>query len=116
MLKHLLDRLSGKAPAGAKRSKEWPKVRAEHLKTHPFCAVCGGKKKVEVHHIRAFHSSPPELELEPKNLISLCESKKSGVNCHLSVGHTGDYKKINEEVVRDALYVNQRFFGGSQSS
>jgi len=33
------------------RSSAWRKIRNEHLKDHPCCAVCGGTKKLNVHHI-----------------------------------------------------------------
>lgn len=88
------DRIQGRAPKGAKRSSEWQKVRKEHIKANPRCAVCGGTKKVEVHHVIPFHLAP-DLELDPLNLISLCERKKYGLNCHLLIGHLGNYSKVN---------------------
>lgn len=48
-----------------------------------------------------FHEAP-ELELEPSNLMTLCERKKYGINCHLLVGHLGDYRRINPDVHGDA--------------
>lgn len=96
------DRISGKVPKGSKRSNQWPKVRAAHLKDNASCALCGGKKKLEVHHIHPFHLHP-ELELDPKNLITLCESKANGINCHLFFGHLGNFKGVNPQVPKDAL-------------
>ena len=86
---------------GAGRSNQWPKIRKEYLKEHSNCAVCGGTKKCEVHHKVPFHQNP-ELELDKNNLITLCESKKNGVTCHLFVGHLGNYKSFNENVEADA--------------
>ncbi len=83
------------------RSSQWPKVRAEFLKTHPRCAVCGSTKKLEVHHIIPVHIDASK-ELDPNNLITLCESKKYGVNCHLWFGHLGSYRRYNPFVARDA--------------
>ena len=83
------------------RSSKWPKVRAEFIKLYPTCEVCGGNKKIEVHHMAPFHIYP-ELELEPSNLITLCESKNNGVNCHLFFGHLGNFKKYNPTVVNDS--------------
>lgn len=103
-LKH---RLQGKLPGGKRRSKDWPEVRASHLKGHPTCAVCGNKKKTEVHHVRPFHIAP-ELELEPTNLITLCELKKKGINCHLLVGHLGNYSRENAECRVDAETWNRK--------
>jgi len=91
----------GKVPAGNKRSTHWPTIRKEHLEKNPLCAVCGGKEHLEVHHIRPFHLHP-NLELDPSNLITLCESKSNGVNCHLLFGHLGNFKSFNVEVQKDS--------------
>ena len=96
-----------KAPNGAKRSNMWPKVRLEHLKTHPTCELCNGNKKVEVHHIHEFHNFP-DLELDPTNLITLCENKSDGVSCHLLFGHLGCFRSINPTVVEDVKEWNQK--------
>ena len=101
LIKHIKDRLSGKVPKGHKRSSKWGKVRLEHLTKQPNCAVCGSLKKTEVHHIQPFHLKP-ELELDPGNLITLCESWNNGICCHLLVGHLGNYKKENPDVKKDA--------------
>jgi 5-methylcytosine-specific restriction endonuclease McrA len=102
ILKHLKDIIQGKAPVGAARSSKWSRVRFEHLVKNPFCSVCSGRAKLEVHHVRPFHQSP-ELELDPTNLITLCESKTNGINCHLAFGHLGNYKSANPDVKSDAL-------------
>lgn len=91
------DLIQGKVPSGTRRAKEWRFVRSNHLAFNPVCEACGGKEKLEVHHIIPFHVAP-ELELVPSNLITLCESKKKGVNCHLFVGHGGDYRSYREDV------------------
>lgn len=91
-----------KVPRGFKRSSHWAGVRKTHLSMQPSCQVCGGLKKLEVHHIHPFHTHP-ELELEPVNLITLCENGRDGVNCHLLFGHLGDYKSVNESVCEDAF-------------
>ena len=83
------------------RSKQWPKVRKEYLKKHPKCFICLGIKKLNVHHIKPFHKQP-ELELNPTNFITLCENNKGGINCHLFVGHLGNFKSWNENVIEDA--------------
>lgn len=86
---------------GKKRSGKWPAVRKAFLKKNPNCAVCDGKKKVEVHHKKPFHLHP-ELELDESNLITLCENKNDGVNCHLLFGHLGNFKSLNENVEDDS--------------
>jgi len=99
--------MSDKEPKGSKRSGKWPTVRKRHLQLHPTCAVCGGKKKLEVHHIKPFHLHP-DLELEMTNLISLCENDNDGINCHLAFGHLGSFKSLNEDVVQDCFTWNKK--------
>ena len=84
---------------GKTRSSKWPTVRAAHLKRQPACAACGCTSPVEVHHIRPFHLFP-EMELDPANLITLCESKSH--NCHLLFGHCLNWRKYNPQVCPDA--------------
>jgi hypothetical protein len=86
---------------GACRSSRWPSVRKAFLLKNPFCLVCEGNKKLEVHHIKPFHLTP-NLELDPTNLITLCENNKDGVNCHLLFGHLGNFKSLNVNVVGDS--------------
>jgi formate dehydrogenase assembly factor FdhD len=100
ILKKIKDKIQGKVPAGTARSSKWPKVREEHLKKNNVCAVCGGDKKLEVHHKKPFHLHP-ELELEPSNLVTLCEALNKGLNCHLLIGHLGNYKNMNPDVDKD---------------
>ena len=83
------------------RSSQWPKVRAEFLKTHSTCAVCGSTKKLQVHHIEPYHLHP-ELELDPKNLITLCKKH------HLEFGHGGNYKYENPGILVDVNYWHNR--------
>ncbi len=106
ILKNIKDALQGKAPLFKARSLGWPRVRREHLEAEPQCAACGGVKTLEVHHKQAFHTHP-ELELDPRNLITLCESKNNGLTCHLLVGHKGNYKNINPKVELDAKYIEE---------
>lgn len=101
IIKHLVDAAKGKHPVTAKRSSHWPTVRKQHLALHPVCEVCGGSEKLEVHHRQPFHLHP-DLELDPSNLVTLCESKKSGVNCHLFVGHLSNFRGWNPNVLEDA--------------
>lgn len=101
VIKYLTDRLQGKAEKGQKRSPDWQVVRKSHLAEHPHCAVCGGSKKLEVHHIIPFNLAP-DMELAPDNLMTLCERKKYGINCHLLIGHLGNYRRFNPNVDVDA--------------
>lgn len=86
------------------RSKGWRKVRNEHIAMNPVCAVCGRDNKLEVHHIKDF-SENPELELDLRNLITLC---RGATKCHFMFGHLGYWKSINPDVIYDAIYFNKK--------
>lgn len=81
------------------RSPKWERVRNLYIKTHKVCACCGTKEGLIVHHMKPFHLFP-ELELDPTNFITLCEAP--GINCHLLLGHLGNYQSFNIEVATDA--------------
>lgn len=82
------------------RSPEWPAVAHAHLQREPGCAVCGHQGQgLQVHHIKPFHLYP-ELELDPNNLITLCELK--GRTHHLLIGHLDDWESYNPQVRTDA--------------
>lgn len=97
---------------GSLRSNQWSRVRAEWLKLHPTCAVCGGNSKISVHHKLPF-AKFPNLELDKRNFITLCESKKYGVQCHLWFGHFGNYaKNYNSDIEEDCEIWHQKFKNG----
>lgn len=81
----------------ARRSAGWDRVRDRHLEMFPFCAGCGGIRDLQVHHIVPFHVSP-DLELVPRNLITLC---MGDYDCHLRLGHGGSFRCYNPDIVRD---------------
>lgn len=86
------------------RSTDWPRLHAQWLKDHPTCAACGGKKGVEVHHKVPVHVDRTQ-ELDPKNLITLCEVPKNGNaadTCHLQIGHLGNWFNWNRNVDKQA--------------
>jgi len=93
---------------GNKRSSKWPSVKKVWLKENKTCVVCGGKTKLNVHHKKPFYLFP-ELELDPTNLITLCEAGKRGVNCHCHFGHIGDWKSYNLNVEEDSLAWRKKF-------
>lgn len=107
ILKNVKDYIQGKAGPGTLRSTKWSSVRKKFLQVNNRCAVCGNNKKLEVHHKKSFHKHP-ELELDTNNLITLCESKKNGVTCHLLFGHLGNYKSINDNVDKDVKTWNTK--------
>jgi 5-methylcytosine-specific restriction protein A len=112
LIKHLIDAAQGKHPIGAARSSRWPTVRKKHLELHPTCEMCGGSEKLEVHHIRSFVEHP-ELELEPSNMISLCEAN-ANFNCHRIFGHLNNFQQINPNVVTDTAEWNAKLRNAKQ--
>lgn len=86
---------------GTPRSGRWRKIRIQHLEKNPQCAVCGSSEKVVPHHIIPVHIDPSK-ELDPNNLISLCESKT--FNCHLFFGHLKNWSCHNEEIKKDVEF------------
>jgi len=98
------------APAcGYPRSPQWPAVEAAHLARSPHCVCClKPGAPVQVHHIFPFHFcialGRPDLELDPRNLITLCQSK-AGVQApdhHLLVGHLASFQSANLSVSQEA--------------
>lgn len=76
------------------RSPLWDKTRHAHLQTQPACQWCKTVKKLEVHHIEPYHLAPSS-ELDPKNLITLCDK------CHFVAGHNCNWKSFNQGVKYD---------------
>ncbi|WP_165422930.1 HNH endonuclease [Ktedonosporobacter rubrisoli] len=84
---------------GRERSAEWERVAREHRLREPACVACGYRgHKLQVHHIKPFHLHP-ELELDPNNLITLCEAR--GREHHLLLGHLGAWDSYNEHIRAD---------------
>lgn len=81
---------------GGFRSSKWSSVRNDFLKKNPYCAVCGGKKKLEIHHVQSF-STRPELELSEENLLTACRDH------HLWFCHLGAWASINENIREDCM-------------
>ena len=105
MFASLFRQLRGLDRLGGRRSPQWFSLRKWFLEGK-ICAVCGKTDRLEAHHIEPFHINPSR-ELDPKNLIALCEGMKS-VNCHLWFGHLGDYRGCNPDVVSDASVWNKK--------
>lgn len=109
LLNKIKDALQGKVPKGNTRSPLWPRVRAEHLKKFPSCMVCGKTKKLQVHHKMPFHKDP-SMELNPLNLVTLCEH---GSNCHLVFGHAGNFRGMNPDIDQDIVAWKTKFIRSS---
>jgi hypothetical protein len=90
----LAERVSPLTTYSGPRSGGWATVRNRHVETHPRCEACGTDKELNVHHLQPFHVHP-ELELDPKNLITLCRAH------HFWLGHRGDWSNENPNCFRD---------------
>lgn len=84
------------------RSPKWQQVRKKHLDKQNQCQFCGNSKNLEVHHIVPVHTNP-ELELDPDNLITLCDK-----NCHLLIGHLMNFKSWNPEVINECGVMKEK--------
>ena len=109
MFDHIADIVQRKPKV--RRSRHWREVRKEHLKANPTCKMCGGRKRLQVHHILPVHLYP-SLELDRTNLITLCRGKKYGVDCHLLIGHLGDFKTYNPSPETMIFHFLNRDFKG----
>jgi len=82
------------------RSNDWEKVKSNYLSKHSHCAYCGTSTGLVVHHIIPYHIDHTE-ELNPNNLITLCEA---GNNCHLKHGHLNNYKGFNPQICNECKF------------
>lgn len=71
--------------------RAWATVKAmrEYAKANPLCAWCG-RMKIDVHHIEPI-SVRPDRAADKSNMISLCRKPQ----CHLVIGHRGNFKAAN---------------------
>ena len=80
------------------RSSKWKAVRNNFIKDHGCCAVCGKTENLVVHHKQPFHLFP-ERELDPTNLVTLCENDIH--NCHYVIGHLMEWTRYNPDIEED---------------
>lgn len=66
------------------------KAMKEYKQKNPCCEYCGRRKMVDVHHIQSVKDRP-DLAGVSSNFLSLCRKPQ----CHLIVGHFGNWKTIN---------------------
>jgi hypothetical protein len=94
---------------GRGRSPHWPKVEKAFRAVHPQCAACIVKSvtHIQIHHRFPFHYcvalGRPDLELDMRNLITLCEWKKPSPNHHLLIGHLDSFQSSGLDVAEDAI-------------
>jgi hypothetical protein len=81
----------------------WLVARDRFLARHSRCAGCGGSRRRQVHHIRPPNFRQDELHndllVDESNLIVLCAG---AMECHLRLGHGGNYDYYNPWVAIDA--------------
>lgn len=96
------------------RSPDWPEFRDKFIAANPRCIACGKGAGdgvgLQAHHIFPFHYcillGRPDLELDDRNLITLCETEAghaASENHHLLIGHLDDFESSNLNVERDAV-------------
>lgn len=71
-----------------KRSPRWYSLRRRVLRGANGCEACATMTGLQVHHVKPVYTHP-ELELDPQNLMVLCE------RCHLHIGHGGCWTRVN---------------------
>ena len=90
------------------RSPHWPAVEQAFRKVHPQCVAClVPNTSVQIHHQFPFHYcialGRPDLELDPRNLITLCEGPDPTSPAHHElIGHLADWASANLDVASDA--------------
>lgn len=98
---------------GIARSARWPAVERAHLETQPHCVACSERQRkpgtTQVHHVYPFHIcvalGRADLELDPRNLMTLCERRGGrGEDHHLLIGHLDDFESFNPGVRMEAAH------------
>jgi len=97
-LRHFFVVLYSKHLARCQRNGDasWTRLEQHFLKTFPTCAACGSPLEVQAHHI----DPHPRLRLNPGNLIALCMGLRE---CHLKIGHGGNFRTFNPNASRHAI-------------
>ena len=90
---------------GRPRSPLWRAARRAHLLREPVCQACGSITSLQVHHVEPFWVAP-ERELDPTNLITLCEGDVR--SCHFTLAHLYDWKRWNPHVREDVALFRSR--------
>jgi len=85
-----------------RRTYAYHKAIRKFRKTHKTCAWCGRSGKVDVHHIEPV-AVAPELAAVESNMIMLCRKPQ----CHLVIGHDGDFRNRYVSNVRELCNVQR---------
>lgn len=98
-----------KRTIGRGRSPEWPRVEKAFRAVHPQCVACVVKSvdHVQIHHRFPFNYcvalGRSDLELDSRNLITLCEWKAPSPNHHCLIGHLDDWQSSALDVAELAI-------------
>jgi hypothetical protein len=74
--------------AAARNMRSTIAAMREQIRRQPWCAFCGGTKRLEAHHVTPV-SECPEMADDQFNLLTLCRW------CHFVVGHLCDWRRGN---------------------
>jgi len=77
---------------GSQRPSAMTRRMAQWLKGKR-CVVCGGKKRVQAHHMLPFHLWP-QLAMEERLWLPVCRGNPQ-LDCHCAIGHAGILEGIN---------------------
>lgn len=95
---------------GHGRSSHWPAIEKAFRKVHPQCVCClvPSTKHVQIHHRFPFHYcvalGRPDLELDPRNLITLCEwPSHPSPDHHLLIGHLDSFRSSDLDVAEGTI-------------
>lgn len=97
---YLTKRKSDVFEVASDRSGQWRTLRNKLVKNSK-CAICGSSKNLQAHHKKPFKDFP-ELELDPDNIVILCESPAR--NCHFVFGHLFNWSSYNDDIVNTIQY------------
>jgi 5-methylcytosine-specific restriction protein A len=86
--------------AEASRDPRWKPFRNNYL-VNKRCAICDSTENLELHHKKSFHDHP-ELELDPGNVVALCENPSR--NCHFVFGHLMNWRLVNDDIDNTIMY------------
>lgn len=84
---------------------QWQMTKAKRLyvKSHKKCAICGYKKRLEVHHVVPVHVDV-SLACDQENFITLCRT------CHFTFGHFHNFRKYwNPHIKKLASHVSNLY-------
>jgi hypothetical protein len=85
---------------------EMIKAKKNFVLNFSECAICGSTKDLECHHIHPIHLYP-DLALDNKNFITLCDSSNNG--CHRWFGHMGNFCTLYNPHIREYAMCNRLF-------